>query len=63
MNNESLLLGELREFKRASLARFDAIEKKVDTFQEFRMKLIGMSAIMSFLTSILITVIIEWYRR
>jgi hypothetical protein len=47
MDQESLILGELREFKRASLVRFDQLEKKVNSIDQFRAKLIGASMIVA----------------
>jgi hypothetical protein len=41
MDNASLILGELREFKRATLERLDKLEKNVDSFKAFRAKIVG----------------------
>lgn len=62
MDHSSLMLGELREFKRATLARLDTIERKTDTFQMFRAKIIGLSSMVSLVASMLATLVVEWYR-
>lgn len=36
--DEQLLLGELKEFKRATLSRLENIEKKVDSLDKFKVK-------------------------
>ncbi len=57
MDHESLILGELREFKRATLERLNALEKSVDSFKAFRSKVVGAAllgsvAVSGFLESI-----------
>lgn len=57
MDHQSLILGELREFKRSALERLTSLEKGVDSLQksEFmrRGKIVGFSVVGSILGSIL----------
>ena len=57
------LLGELREFKRASLTRLEKIDQKLDQLQSFRMKLLGAAGFISFMISIMATVLVDWFRK
>lgn len=52
MNND--VIGELREFKRAALERLDKIEDKLETYNDFRNKLIGGAILVSFIISTMI---------
>ncbi len=66
MDHGNLILGELREFKRATLERLDKLEAKSDSYQFFRAKVIGMAALAGFLTSTLTSVLlilVEWVRK
>jgi hypothetical protein len=58
MDHPSMILGELREFKRAALERFDKLESKVDSAVHFRSKLIGMATMGAFLA----TLVMEFIR-
>lgn len=59
MDHKNLILGELREFKRATLERLAVIEKKVDSHYQFRAKLIGAAGG----ASMLVTALIEFLKH
>lgn len=63
MNHHDLILGELREFKRNTLKWQTAVNKKLDTFHGFRMKLIGMATLASFTATLIVTVAVELLRH
>lgn len=44
-DHESLILGELREFKRATLERLKTLERSVDSFNAFRAKVVGAALV------------------
>jgi hypothetical protein len=65
MEHGNLILGEIREFKRATLERLDKLEAKSDSYQAFKSKIVGMAAVAAFLTSTLTSVLliaVEYYR-
>lgn len=51
MDHESLILGELREFKRATLERLSALEKSVNSIKAFRERVIGAAVLGSIAVS------------
>lgn len=63
MDHESLLLGELREFKSASLERLRTLEAKIDSFQAFRGKVIGFASLSAFLATALATILADYLRH
>lgn len=48
MSDTQRLLGELREFKRATLLELSEIRKKVDDLNAFKWKATGMMAVVVF---------------
>lgn len=56
---KDLLLGELREFKRATIAKLDSIEQKVGSFERFQAKALGACTLAAFLA----TVLVEFLKR
>ena len=66
MDHGNLILGELREFKRATLERLDKLEARSDSYVAFRAKMIGMAALAGFMTSTLTSALlvwVEWIRK
>lgn len=58
MNTRDLLLGELKQFKRQTISELKEIKRDVQSLMTFRWKLIGASAVASFLA----TLVIEFLR-
>ncbi len=52
MGTNDVLLGELREFKRASLKRLDELEQKIDSLAKFKAKLLGGAALAALLATL-----------
>lgn len=63
MKHPDLFLGELREFKRSTIEWQQKVDKKLDSFNAFRMKLIGMATLASFTATSVVTVVIELMRN
>lgn len=55
----NLLLGELKQFKEESLKKFDRIEEKIDRLNEFKWRVAGGAAVLSFL----LTALVEFVSR
>jgi hypothetical protein len=53
MNNQSLILGELREFKRAALERLGSLEARVESLQKSEFLRKGKTAGLAIAGSIL----------
>jgi hypothetical protein len=47
MNSTERIIGALQEFKSHTEKRFDRLESKVDSFQQFRWKVAGGLAVLS----------------
>lgn len=52
MSSVDMILGELREFKRATLHRLDEIERQVAASQRFRWKMIGAAGVVAFIVGV-----------
>lgn len=62
MDDESVLLGEIREFKRATIERLSSLDAKVESLHAFRAKISGAMVVTSFLITSTITMCVEVYR-
>lgn len=60
--DEQRILGRLEEFQKNSEKRFDQIEKKLDTLNEFKWRLAGGVTVLSLLLTIIIEVLKEFAR-
>lgn len=49
MDSPDRILGRLEEFQRSAERRFDAIEQKVDALNQFKWRVAGGAALLSFL--------------
>jgi hypothetical protein len=58
MNSIERMLGRLEENQRSTNERLDAIEEKIDSLQSFKWKMIGGSAILSVLLSLVVEVLV-----
>lgn len=56
MRNDDLILGELREFKRAALIRLDRLETRLSKSEYVILRITGATALASFLSVILIEI-------
>lgn len=54
MSDSELILGELKEFKRATLERLQSLEKKMDESVKFQWKLTGGVTLAVFLVGVIV---------
>lgn len=57
MNEEQILLGELKEFKRQTLGEIRELRSDVKTLMSFKWKVIGVSGMLSFLATLAVELI------
>lgn len=60
---DNQLLGELREFKRATLIELIEIKRSCTSLHAFRYKVIGMAMLGSFLVTTATAIAFEWFRN
>lgn len=59
INHRDLILGELREFRHATKEWQKGVDKKLESFGAFKMKLLGAAGLASFIA----TLVIEFLKK